>query len=324
MTLMPTHPILALLAGLAIGPAGSGGEPGRTEPTAALTEGSHTVALGEVRIHYEVHGSGPVLMTVPNSWGLSLQGLRGMYRPLESRLRIVYFDPRGMGGSSPARDDEDRGMAAVREDFEALRTHLGLGPVDAIGWSNGAMNLVSLAGEHPESLSSAIFVHTVARFTPEDGLTIVRDHPDLVEKVRAFRKAVSEPDLDDAERNARQRRWWLDEYFPLLFADHATAREKLQAAFGSASFSAAHARHANEETPTFDYRDTLHRIPTRSLVIAGTHDLMPADRVKEVADALPHSTYVLFENSGHFSPIEEPEGFREAVFAFLGVSGRSK
>ena len=27
----------------------------------------------------------------------------------------------------------------------------------------------------------------------------------------------------------------------------------------------------------------------------------------------------LFERSGHFSPVEEPEGFRAAVYGFLGV-----
>jgi len=310
-----------LLAGLAVGVARGECATGPAESAAAArAEGSHTATLGGVRIHYEVHGQGPVLMTLPNSWGLSLEGLRGLYRPLEERLQIVYFDPRGMGGSGPARDDEDRGMAAVREDFEALRAHLGFETVNAIGWSNGAMNLILLAGEHPEALSSAIFVHTVARFTPEDGQTIVQDHPDFVAKVVAFRNEMAEPGLDDAERNARQRAWWLEEYFPILFADRATARTKLEAAFGEASFSAAHARHANEETPTFDYRDTLRRIPTRSLVIAGAHDLMPADRVKEVADALPDSTYVVFEESGHFAPIEEPRRFQETIFEFLAVA----
>jgi hypothetical protein len=31
----------------------------------------------------------------------------------------------------------DRGMAAVRADFQALRAHLKLDRVNAIGWSNG-------------------------------------------------------------------------------------------------------------------------------------------------------------------------------------------
>ena len=104
-------------------------------------------------------------MTLTNSWGLSLQALRAMYRPLEERLTLVYFDPRGMGGSGPVREESDRGLAAVRADFQALRAHLKLEKVSAIGWSNGAINLIWLAHEHPETLSSAIFLHGVASMT---------------------------------------------------------------------------------------------------------------------------------------------------------------
>jgi proline iminopeptidase len=140
------------------------------EPEAppGLTNGSFTATLNGFQIHYEVHGRGPVLMTVPNSWGLSLQGLRAMYGPLEERLTLVYFDPRGMGGSEAVREDSDRGMAAVRADFQALRAHLGLESVNAIGWSNGAGNLIFLAHEQPESLSAAIFLHQGAHFTQDD------------------------------------------------------------------------------------------------------------------------------------------------------------
>ncbi len=42
-----------------------------------LDNGSFSADLGGCAIHYEVHGQGPVVMTVPNSWGLSLAGLRG-------------------------------------------------------------------------------------------------------------------------------------------------------------------------------------------------------------------------------------------------------
>src|SRR5688500_1808757 len=129
-----------------------------------LANGSFTADLNGHSIHYEVRGKGPVLMTLPNSWGLTLQALRAMYRPLERRLTMVYFDPRGMGGSGPARVETDRGLAAVREDFDALRRHLGLDKVNVIGWSNGAMNLLVLASDRPETLESAIFLHGSAKF----------------------------------------------------------------------------------------------------------------------------------------------------------------
>ena len=34
-------------------------------------------------------------------------------------------------------------------------------------------------------------------------------------------------------------------------------------------------------------------------------------------DGLPNATWTVFEKSGHFAPVEEPEAFRTAVFDFL-------
>ena len=89
--------------------------------------------------------------------------------------------------------------------------------------------------------------------------------------------------------------------------------------FEDAQLSWPHAAYTNKELPTFDTRGWLAAIPVRSLVIAGAHDLLPPERVKVLADGLPSAEFVVFEKSGHFSPVEEPDGFRAAVYAFLGV-----
>ena len=57
----------------------------------------------------------------------------------------------------------------------------------------------------------------------------------------------------------------------------------------------------------------------RSLVMAGAHDLLPPENVKLLHDGLPDSHFVLFEDSAHYAPIEEPEAFRAAIFGFLGI-----
>jgi proline iminopeptidase len=296
--------------------------PGSSEEAGGLPNGSFTAELDGFRIHYEVHGRGPVLMALPNSWGLSLQALRAMYRPLEERLTLVYFDPRGMGGSGPVREDADRGRAAVRADFEALRQHLGLAKVSAIGWSNGAINLIWLAHDHPESLSSALFLHGIASFTEEDRRAFSREHPDLVKAYTAFQKEVSDPDMPVSEKTARQRKMTLEVYFPTLFADRAAAPAALEKVFGEAELSWPHADYENRES-FFDARDMLAAIPVRSLVMAGAHDMAPPEKVKALADGLPHSKFVVFEHSGHFAPVEEPAAFQVAVYGFLGVGGET-
>jgi proline iminopeptidase len=291
------------------------------EEPEGLPNGSFTAALNGFQIHYEVHGQGPVLMALTNSWGLSLEGLRAMYRPLEERLTMVYFDPRGMGGSEAVREDADRGLAAVRADFQALREHLGLEKVNAIGWSNGAANLIFLAHEDPATLSSAIFLHQGASFTREDGARVQEAHPELVAAFGSFMQAIADPEMGPVERNARHRKMWLEDYFPLLFADPEAGRAALEEIYAEAELSWPHARYAQQELPTFDTRDLLAEIPVRSLVIAGTHDMLPPESVKPLADGLPDSEFLIFENSGHFAPVEEPERFRSEVFGFLGVGG---
>ncbi len=286
---------------------------------AALENGSFMADLDGFRIHYEVHGQGPVVMAVPNSWGLDIAGLRAMLGGLEEKVTMVYFDPRGMGESDPARDSSDMTMEAVRRDFDRLRRHLGLEQVHAIGWSNGAGNLILLAAEYPETLASAIFVHGVASYTQEDAAAFSERFPELTEAFMAFMQEMSDESLTEEDRTARLKELWLTEFFPLQMADAETGRQLIQQAFGHAQFSWAHGQVANRESMGFDMRERLAAIPVRSLVIAGSYDMSPPEKVKALADGLPDSVYVLFEESGHFTPLEEPERFRSTVFEFLGV-----
>jgi proline iminopeptidase len=320
MRFAPSVLVFVALAAAAFTVRASEKEP---SPARALANGSFTAELNGFRIHYEVHGQGPVLMALTNSWGLSLEALRAMYRPLEERLTLVYFDPRGMGGSGPVREESDRGLAAVRADFQALRAHLKLDQVSVIGWSNGAINLIWLAHEHPETLRSAIFLHGLASMTAEDNKEVEAKYPELMKKYVALLAAVRKPGTPLAEQNALQRRMWLEDYFPMLCADSRKGRALVEEVFKDAQLSWPHADYASKETPAFDARDKLAAIPVRSLVIAGAHDMLPPARVKVLADGIPGARFVVFERSGHFAPVEEPEAFRAAVYGFLGEEAAS-
>jgi pimeloyl-ACP methyl ester carboxylesterase len=284
-----------------------------------LENGAFEAELGGRKVEYEIHGSGPVVMTVPNSWGLTLEGLRAMYRPLEAHLTLVYFNPRGMGGSGPAEEDRDRGPDAVREDFHALRRHLGVEKLSAIGWSNGATNLIALAAEAPEAIEAAVFLHGNASFLPEDEKRIVENYPDLVEAFRDFRREMDEFDSSVEERNERVKAFDTGVWFPYLFADRERGKQKLAEIFEDARFSWAHAEQTNREWASLDFRDRLPRIRARSLVIAGRHDMMPPERGREIADGIEGAEFLIFEESGHFSPVEETEKFVQTVIDFLRI-----
>lgn len=284
---------------------------------AGLENGSFTANLNGFDIHYEVHGTGPVLMTVPNSWGLSLEGLRFLYRPLESHVTMVYFDPRGMGESSPVTEPADMGMAAVRADFDALRRHLGLETVNAIGWSNGAMNLIHLAAELGDTIDAAVFVHGSARFDQQDMARFAADYPEVMQKYIAFMQEVQDPELGEDERTSLMLDLWSTEWFPMMTADPETAPAMLEEFWTAAEFSWPHAEYANQENPTFDARGQLPAITARSLVIAGASDMIPIDRAEEIAEGITDASFVVFDDSGHFAPLEETERFVQVVDDFL-------
>ncbi len=285
-----------------------------------LENGSFTAELNGFSIHYEIHGQGPVLMALPNSWGLSIEGLRGIFGELEQRLTMVYFDPRGMGETSPIIEEKDMGMAAVRADFQALREHLGLDRVNAIGWSNGAMNLIVLAAEHPKTIENAIFLHGAASYSTQDMAAMAAKYPELIEASTAFNQEIQNTELTDDQKTDKMRSLWLEQWFPHSFANREAAPATLERIFGGAEFSWAHADYSQRQHPTFDARDQLPLITARCLVISGAHDMMPVSKGEELAAGLSNAQFVLFESSGHYAPAEEPEAFEDLVFGFLGVN----
>ena len=313
--------VLVLLGGCAA-PTGESVPSPEPSVTASndLERGDFTAEIDGRSIHYVVSGEGPGLMVLPNSWGLSIDGLQGLLGGLEKHFTLIYFDPRGMGDSGPVVEDADMGMAAVRTDFDNLRRHLRLDQVRAIGWSNGAQNLIFLAAEYPHTLSHAVFLHGVPRFSPEDMQQIMEEYPELTAQFGALFEELADESLSDELRDVRWKEFVVETWFPLLFADRDAGREQLRDLYRGTALSWRHNLYSNQEgAGGFDARDRLGSITAKSLVIAGAADMMPPERAEEIHLGIADSEFVVFEHSGHFAPLEEPERFETVVVKFLEV-----
>ena len=87
--------------------------------------------------------------------------LKTSFGPLSDRLQLVYFDHRGQGRS--ARGDEHKyNLDENVEDMEALRAHLGLGPIVSIGTSYGEIVAMAHAARYPAAVSHLILLVTAA------------------------------------------------------------------------------------------------------------------------------------------------------------------
>ncbi len=67
-----------------------------------------------------------------------------------------------------------------------------------------------------------------------------------------------------------------------------------------------------------DTTDYLEKIKIPSLVICGEHDaLTPPSVMKSMSDKIPSSSFVMINDSGHMSPVEQPEKVNFAINDFL-------
>ena len=67
-----------------------------------------------------------------------------------------------------------------------------------------------------------------------------------------------------------------------------------------------------------DLRPKLKEISIPALIIVGRYDFIAnVEMAKEMQEHIPDARLEIFENSGHFPPIEEPEKFHQLVKEFV-------
>ncbi|HZS85529.1 MAG TPA: alpha/beta fold hydrolase [Stellaceae bacterium] len=278
--------------------------------------------IRDTEIHFDIEGAGlvpdgarmrerPVAFVIHGGPGGDHSSFKPALAPLAERMQLVYFDHRGQGRSGrgdPARYTLDENV----EDMEALRRHLGLGPIVSIGTSYGGMVAMAHAARYPDAVSHLILVVTAAH----SGF-IERAKEIVAERGTAEQRQLCETLWAGAFRDEEELRHYYAVMGPLYSRKHdaaaaaaATARtiynpEALNRAFGG--FLRA-----------FDLRPELPRITAPTLVLAGRHDwICPPEFSEEIARLIPRAELRIFEESSHSIRADEPQAFLDAVKGFI-------
>jgi proline iminopeptidase len=225
----------------------------------------------------------------------------------------VYFDHRGNGRSArgdPASYTLDENV----EDMEALRLHLGLGPIVSIGTSYGGMVAMAHAARYPASVS-----HLVLIVTASHSGFITRAKGIVRERGTAEQQRVCAM-LWAGELNTVDRlRHYYEVMGPLYSRRHQAAAvtavrsrgilspEPLNRAFGPGGFM-----------HSLDLRPELPRIAAPTLILAGRHDWICAPEFsEEIHRLVAGSDLRIFENSSHSIRMDEPEAMLDAIAGFV-------
>jgi len=281
-----------------------------------LPAGDGVAHVNGVDLHYFVAGSGPILVVHPGGPGFEWKYIR--MPEVETFATVVYLDPRGSGASSRLPALEDYRMDRMVEDLEALREHLGIGRMNLLGHSHGGMVAQLYAIRHQANLRKLILCATTARAGPDWSAEIARNiqarsgeawYPEAM-------AAMARRGELGTEEEAHRR---FEAMAPFYFYRWEPFREAALERLGRTRISPEPMRaFVGLDAPHFDTREELKRLRVPTLILAGRHDFAcTPERAAEMNRLMPNSRLILFEKSGHFLYMEEPEGVALAIRGFL-------
>lgn len=244
------------------------------------------------------------------------------YEELAEGRRVVFYDQLGCGNSAVA-EPHDPAMWTTElyvEEVDVVREALGLDRVIVLGQSWGGMLALSYALTQPGGLA-ALVVQSSPASVPFWMTEVQRLRAALPADVQAVLDrheadgTTSDPEYEEAamvfyRRHVCRTDPWPD-WLNRAFAAMAQNPEVYETMNGPTEF------HVIGTIKDFDIGDRIGEIDVPTLLISGRHDEVTPATVARVHDALPHSEWVLLEESSHMAQAEQPAETLGAIRRFL-------
>ncbi|MEV7230045.1 alpha/beta hydrolase [Polymorphospora sp. NPDC051019] len=120
--------------------------------TAGVT--SHFLEVPGARLHYDVRGTGPLL--VLNGVPMGTKGFAAMAPLLADDYTVVTYDPRGMFRSTVEDPAQETTPELLADDLHRLVANLDAGPAHLFGSSGGAVTGLALVARHPDQVRTFV------------------------------------------------------------------------------------------------------------------------------------------------------------------------
>lgn len=246
-----------------------------------------------VKIRLVVAGQGRPLILVPG-WTMTSEIFEGQIAEFSKSMQVVSMDPRGQGQSSrPARGYDSRHRAA---DIQAVIEGLQLKGAVLLGWSLGAVDVVSFLQRHGSSrLSGVVLVDNSVDKHYSSGQTGAM----LLQKLNSLPYADVIGDFIPSIFSKPQPEARMTELKALsMLTPLDAAKESLSRASTGKGLAAA-----------------LQGTETPVLYVVGERFAEEGRKLKEAM--APRLSLEVFEHSGHAMFVDEPARFNATLAAFI-------
>ncbi|WP_275691327.1 prolyl aminopeptidase [Pseudonocardia broussonetiae] len=308
-----------------------------TRPPLAPHDGGMLDVGDGQRLRWDVRGNPDGTPAVVLHGGPGSGAPTGMHRSFDpDRYRIVQFDQRGCGGSTPHASDPATSLAAnttahLVADVERLREHLGVDRWVVVGGSWGSTLALAYAQAHPERVRAVLLVAVtttrrseidwlyrgVGRFLPREWEAF-RAHHDDPDLLGGYDRLLADPDAGVRERAALAWATWEDAVLSPEPGGRAVYAVRPPRELLALTRLCAHyfSRGAFlEEGALIRGAAALGGIP--GVLVHGRLDLGgPLVTAWELAQAWPGAALHVVEDAGHLGSAESGRLMREALERF--------
>lgn len=275
-----------------------------TAPAAAVVTLNHHptrrvhmeyINLPSGRMAYIRKGSGRPILLV-HGLGSSVLDWHAQIECL-SRFYLVYaVDLRGHGHSD--RLNAPIVMADFAADVASFMRALNIEPCPVIGISMGGMVTFQLMAQHPELVSAAVIINSAPYF-PVDSLKVRLRIAFRLFLLRFFGLKLMSRMIANNLFPASQKQLRRVAHQRIAVNDKASYWFSLKAVIGWSALS------------------EVKQLDTRILVITGDRDYTPVSHKQRYVSQLKNAQLVVIKDSGHASPIDQPEQLNQLLRSFI-------
>lgn len=258
------------------------------------------------RNNVQLRGAGQRAIVFAHGFGCDQNMWRYVAPQFETSYRVVRFDYVGAGGSDLSAYDPARysSLAAYADDVLEICRALDLTNVIFVGHSVSAMIGALAAIQEPERFAKLVFVGPSPRYIDDGSYVGGFGEEDILEL------------LDSLETNYLG---WSSAIAPVIMGNPERPELAEELAESFCRTDPEIARRFARVTFMSDNRADLARVTTPTLVLQSADDAIAPVVVGEfVRDALPNSSFVLLQATGHCPNLSAPEATAHAIAEFVG------
>jgi proline iminopeptidase len=232
--------------------------------------------------------------------------------PLAMKRQLFFYDQRGRGASPAPPAALNSRIEYDAGDVQALREALGIPKWDVLGHSWGGGIAMLATARDALGVRRLVLVDSVGPTSS----WISSLHADALSRLAGVERealAAIDPLTLHAGDPAVQAEYSRALY-PAYFADHdfaALFRPPHEASVAGAAVA------ARLRKDGYDWSDAVRTIASRTLIVHGAADVIPARLANEIGALIPRATIKIVDGAGHMPFFERPEEFFAIVSEFL-------